>query len=208
MTIPTMQAIALELLRPSVGHEAKKVLDLGCGAGYLTHCFGKMAPNSSVLGIDINQRLIDQALKVPNTPSNVSFRRADVKEIIDDEYDAIHIGFNIPQSLSEEMSMKLRAGGLLWAPVISAETQIVSVCLIDREGEAKRVIEMEYSPLRQPTAEFVEKLKEIEDQIKAIYEDLQRRLGKTITLKDFPPNLQPLLKERKGLLAKIKRFSS
>lgn len=208
MTIPTMHALALELLRPCLGPETKKVLDLGCGAGYLTHCFGKMASSGSVLGIDINQKLIDQALSVPNIPPNVSFRRADVREIIDDEYDAIHIGFNVPQAVCEEICMKLRTGGLLWAPVMTAGSEGVNVCLIDKDGAARTVIDMEYSPLRQPAAEFEEKLHSVEEQIKAIYSDLQLRLGKNITLKDFPPTLQPLLKERKILLAKIKKFNS
>ena len=208
MTIPSMHVLALEVLRPCVGPETKKVLDLGCGAGYLTHCLGKMAPNGQILGIDINQRLIEQALLVPNAPANVSFRRADVKEIIDDEYDAIHVGFNITHALSAELSMKLRTGGLLWAPVMSADDQSVAVCLIDKEGGSKKVIDMEYSPLRQPSADFEEKLKAIEQEIKGIYEDLQKRLGKSITLKDFPPKLPILLKERKILMAKIKRLSS
>ena len=57
-----MHAHALELLDPAInGVQNVKILDVGCGSGYLTACFGRMCEqlNGKVVGIDYLEVLVN-----------------------------------------------------------------------------------------------------------------------------------------------------
>ncbi|OQR99973.1 protein-L-isoaspartate(D-aspartate) O-methyltransferase-like isoform X1, partial [Thraustotheca clavata] len=61
ISAPHMHATALELAN-ELGSGAR-ILDIGCGSGYLTACFGRLveATNGHVLGIDVIPHLVDFA---------------------------------------------------------------------------------------------------------------------------------------------------
>jgi len=56
----------------------KKVLDLGCGTGWITKIISKDA--KSVLGIDISERMIDFA-KINNKSSNLNYKLLDLVKL-------------------------------------------------------------------------------------------------------------------------------
>jgi protein-L-isoaspartate(D-aspartate) O-methyltransferase len=56
ISAPHMHAYCLEILEPFL-NENSKVLDVGCGSGYLTACFGKLC--GKVYGIEHIQGLVD-----------------------------------------------------------------------------------------------------------------------------------------------------
>ncbi|MBJ8343735.1 trans-aconitate 2-methyltransferase [Antrihabitans sp. YC2-6] len=55
----------------------ERVLDIGCGDGYVTRLIADRLPQGSVLGVDPSPRMIDTAVQA-NEQSNVTFRVGDV----------------------------------------------------------------------------------------------------------------------------------
>jgi len=64
ISAPHMHAMCLELLKDHALKPNSKILDVGCGSGYLTACFGRLVennPNSKVIGIDVVVPLVNWA---------------------------------------------------------------------------------------------------------------------------------------------------
>lgn len=65
MTTPIMHAIPSNIIYESaINYTNPKILDIGTGRGYIPFLLKKALPNSIVHGIDINQHLINQCLKI------------------------------------------------------------------------------------------------------------------------------------------------
>lgn len=116
---PIMKAeryLALRALRKL--HPMGKLIDIGCGPGYLVNRLSRMFPDLQIIGIDINQDMLHQA--VSNFPSigNVQFREGDAQALPfpDEEVDVIvstgafHHWDNGPRSL-REFHRVLKPGG-------------------------------------------------------------------------------------------------
>ncbi len=57
---------------------AERVLDVGCGDGYVTREIASRVPHGSVLGVDPSQRMIEAARTADDQLANVSFQVGDV----------------------------------------------------------------------------------------------------------------------------------
>jgi len=146
ISAPHMHAYALEELYPSVAAKIRqekegvspKILDVGCGSGYLTACLGRWLQQSSrattsrdkdkigkVFGIDVRKDLVEM------TRQNVE--RADGDLLADGvvhlsvrdgwkglpehaPFDAIHVGA-AATSLPKILANQLKVGGVLIIPI-------------------------------------------------------------------------------------------
>ncbi|KAG5185762.1 l-isoaspartyl protein carboxyl methyltransferase, like [Tribonema minus] len=126
ISAPHMHATAAELLAPAIPHEGARVLDVGCGSGYLTAVLARLAgPSGKVWGIDCLPQLVHL--------SEANVRRDDAR-LLDEgrvtlharsgwdglpeaaPFDAIHVGAaaaSIPPKLAEQ----LKVGGRMVIPV-------------------------------------------------------------------------------------------
>src|SRR5688572_18595874 len=57
------------------------VLDLGCGVGWATRVLAQRASGGFALGIDLSDRMIEEASKAYRNPANVAFLVADAAQI-------------------------------------------------------------------------------------------------------------------------------
>lgn len=120
MTSPSTHALTLEILLPSILN-AKKILDIGCGTGYLSQCFALTNPNASVMAIDIHKDLIEKAKSLSNLP-NLIFNRCEAHEITDENFNVINVGFAAPKALHEFLTDKLETNGILLCPVTTGNS--------------------------------------------------------------------------------------
>jgi len=126
ISAPHMHAMTLSILEPWLVPGAR-VLDVGCGSGYLTVCMAKMIGRGKVYGIDHIEELINQAIDNIRKSNLYLLQKNDLEmrmvhrdgRIGLPEYapfDVIHIGAatpEIPQPLLEQLA----PGGVLMAPV-------------------------------------------------------------------------------------------
>ena len=75
---------------------AERVLDVGCGDGYITRSIAARVPAGSVVGIDASPRMIEVARSRPNPPGTViDFQVCDVLALpFDREFDVV-VSFNV-----------------------------------------------------------------------------------------------------------------
>jgi SAM-dependent methyltransferase len=96
----------------NTGH--KDVLEIGCGNGWLSARLAEIA-GSSVTGLDINRRELEQAVRVFGDRTNLVFVCGDVSQI-ELKFDYIILAgviayFNEPGKLIESLLSKLNGGG-------------------------------------------------------------------------------------------------
>lgn len=126
ISAPHMHAHALELLFDFVTKEGARILDVGCGSGYLTACLARLADeNAKTYGIDVVPELVELA--------RTNFAKGD-QDLIDSgrvvlkhgngwqglpqegPFDAIHVGA-AAETLPRELLMQLKVGGRMVVPV-------------------------------------------------------------------------------------------
>jgi ubiquinone/menaquinone biosynthesis C-methylase UbiE len=109
----------LDLLSSLAGPSPQRVLDVGCGTGFLATRFAELGHN--VTGIDLAPRMIDQARhKAEETHLAIDFRTGDAADLrfADDTFDLVvarHVIWNLPdpeRGLREWLRV-LRPGGRL-----------------------------------------------------------------------------------------------
>ena len=126
ISAPHMHAYALEYLAPHIpdGEEAK-ILDVGCGSGYLLAAFAEMCPKAKIFGIEIVPELVEFSITNLNkqNPVYLSSKRVSVKQgsgwksVMDDgPFDVIHVGA-AAASIPEELIKALKVHGRLFIPV-------------------------------------------------------------------------------------------
>ena len=159
ISAPHMHAMTLKILEEHLKPGAK-VLDVGCGSGYLTVCMGKMIGRGKVVGIDHIEELINQAsdnvLKshfsvFASKEVELLFITADGRDGLPEEgpFDVIHIGASTPE-VPPKLLEQLAIGGRLMLPLgpINSFQQItiydkVSAGSLTRRG----LMNVNYAPL-------------------------------------------------------------
>ncbi len=87
-----MAAAALESVTVA-GDE--RVLDVGCGDGYVTRRIASLVPGGSVLGVDPSPRMIEAARTADDRASNVSFQLGDVTTMAFGPVFDLVVSFNV-----------------------------------------------------------------------------------------------------------------
>ncbi|KPI44234.1 Protein-L-isoaspartate(D-aspartate) O-methyltransferase [Cyphellophora attinorum] len=134
ISAPHMHASAAESLLPHMPeNRGARVLDVGCGSGYLTHvlanivCGGDGSGDGKVIGIDHIQGLVDMSEKNMRKSAEgrrlletgkVEFVKGDGRKgyAAAGPYDAIHVGAAAVE-LHQELIDQLKSPGRLFIPV-------------------------------------------------------------------------------------------
>lgn len=111
-----------KLVAVTGAQDGDRVLDVGCGTGYLARRFGRaVAPRGSVVGVDASKAMLDYAASL-EPMSNVSFTVgvAEALEFEDESFDVVTSSLmlhHLPEELRgravSEMARVLRPGGRL-----------------------------------------------------------------------------------------------
>jgi len=156
ISAPHMHSFALthleEHLKPGM-----KVLDVGCGSGYLTACMAHMVgPTGKVVGIDH----IDVLVKMSRdniTKDCPALLEGTITLITGDgregyaplaPYDAIHVGAAAPQ-MPKALMEQLKEGGRMIIPVGGADAQYIEQVDKSLDGKISRekMMGVRYVPL-------------------------------------------------------------
>eukprot|EP01041_Mallomonas_annulata_P004830 gene4830-9629_t len=125
ISAPHMHATVLEDLANEIQRPDSRILDVGCGSGYLTAVFARMNPTATVCGIDYIDELVELSKR--------NIQRADndlleSKRVVLDTrdgwhgwpeyapFDAIHVGAaatDVPKDLVNQ----LKVGGVMIIPL-------------------------------------------------------------------------------------------
>jgi len=125
ISAPHMHAICLDIFA-DVLKPGSRVLDVGCGSGYLTTCFARMVGEyGKVIGIDIIPQLIDLSFKniMSDYPAALDTKLIELYRADGWKgwpqyapYNAIHVGAaaeSVPHSLVEQLAL----GGRMLIPI-------------------------------------------------------------------------------------------
>ncbi|GES88411.1 protein-L-isoaspartate(D-aspartate) O-methyltransferase-like isoform X1 [Rhizophagus clarus] len=156
ISAPHMHAHALENLEPFL-QPGMKVLDIGCGSGYLTACLAEMVgPEGKVVGIEHIKELVDMSRKniQKDRPELLESQRVilvhgDGREGYLEEapYDCIHVGA-AAEKTPHALINQLKAPGRLFIPVGGYDQYIYQIDK-DVNGNVthKKVMGVMYVPL-------------------------------------------------------------
>ncbi|KAI6212384.1 hypothetical protein M3Y94_00016400 [Aphelenchoides besseyi] len=163
ISAPHMHAMALEGLVDVIKPNSR-ILDVGCGSGYLTTCFAKMVgENGTVIGIDHIDELVQMSER------NIRKHNADlldtkkIKLIVGDgrkgfadeaPYDAIHVGAAAPE-MPQDLIDQLAVGGQMLIPVGRANQEFLAVEKQSDGSIRKRTLaHVIYVPLTDSAKQF------------------------------------------------------
>ncbi|CAB4394621.1 unnamed protein product [Rhizophagus irregularis] len=156
ISAPHMHAHALQNLEPFL-QPSMKVLDIGCGSGYLTTCLAEMVgPEGKVVGIEHIKELVNMSKKniQKDRPDLLESQRiilihGDGREGYPEEapYDCIHVGAAADET-PDALINQLKAPGRLFIPVGGRDQYIYQIDK-DENGNVtqKKVMGVVYVPL-------------------------------------------------------------
>lgn len=126
ISTPHMHLLALELMKEGFS-DAKKILDVGTGTGYMAAVFSYLAPQAQIYGIDCFEELVEQADKdCKNALPESMYKRITLMigegekgHEAETPYDLIHVGY-MCQSIPTSLIKQLKRGGILIIPIGSS----------------------------------------------------------------------------------------
>jgi len=166
ISAPHMHAYALEWLSNHLKPGAR-VLDVGCGSGYLSACLAHMVGNEGmVYGIDHISELVqcskdnisrDRALTAKESVSRIVILERDGFAGLPEHgpYDVIHVGAAAP-TMPHALIEQLKPGGRMVIPVGTSRQEILAVDK-STDGSDVRITPMlgvRYIPLTTPEAQL------------------------------------------------------
>ncbi len=97
-----------------------KILDIGCGYGYLSMILGIISPERNILGVDFDEEKIEIAAHCMTKPPNINFSHQDITEFEFENYD-VFIMSDVLHYLSDDNQFqllkrcihKLNTGGII-----------------------------------------------------------------------------------------------
>jgi len=145
----------------------ERLLDVGCGDGYVTRRLAGMLPDGYVVGTDPSHGMLAEALRHDSGPSGPAFVRADVRDLpFTENFDAA-VSFNalhwVPQqqrALSQIASVVLPGAHVVIQLVCAGERQSlesVAMTVCDRPHWAPRFVGFA-APFTHVDPAFFEKL--------------------------------------------------
>ncbi|XP_076628417.1 protein-L-isoaspartate(D-aspartate) O-methyltransferase [Colletes latitarsis] len=165
ISAPHMHAYALELLEEKL-HNGARVLDVGCGSGYLTACMAKMlGPNGLTVGIEHIPELKAFAEENIRRGNPELLQSGLIKLVVGDgrlgypekaPYDAIHVGAaakEMPQALIDQLA----PGGRLVLPVgpeNSDQTLVQVDKTLDGKIKKKSLTSVVFVPLTSKNKQY------------------------------------------------------
>lgn len=193
MTSPSTHSLILELLHNPI-QNSSKILDLGCGLGYISQCISFLNPSVQIIAIDIHKDLIIKARKLSNC-QNIDFRQCEAHEIVEDQFDTINVGFNASLALFEQLCWKVGKGTVL-CPVEGRWVYF--------DGNEKIDLgEVGFSQMR--VLEDLEgELGELEAKIKELYFETEKKIGRRPNVGDLPKEMHEILNKRRRIQNKIR----
>ncbi len=142
ISAPHIHAEAMEHLYNHVNRDNSKVLDVGCGSGYLTAVMSRLNPSGKIYGIDCIPQLVELATKNIKKNDNDLLESKRIQLAVADgwsglksagPFDAIHVGAaanKIPHTLVEQ----LKINGRMLIPV-GEEYGVQELMLVDKIKE-------------------------------------------------------------------------
>ena len=137
-----IHTMACEALYPSLVRPNARILDVGCGSGYLTAVFARLNPSATVYGVDYKPEMIEVAQRSLAKEHGDLMRASRIVLHTSDgaqgyppgaPYDAIHVGVAV-ESLPETLLQQLREDGILVAPV-GPPNVIQDLVTVTKKGE-------------------------------------------------------------------------
>lgn len=124
--------LALAALDREVESGSARVLDAGCGEGLLTTTLALRFPGWDILGIDLNEEMLERARSAGQGLPNLRFARADVTEDLGSSLYDVVVALECLEEIPDDeaalanMARSLRSGGLFlvqaperhWTPVL------------------------------------------------------------------------------------------
>ncbi len=96
-----------------------KVLDVGCGNGWMSHYLAKNLPQAHILGVDVNLTELEQAVRVFQRPNlQYAFADLDAQVLPEQQFDLVLFAgafqyFRAPEKVLSAARRVLKPGGLV-----------------------------------------------------------------------------------------------
>jgi ubiquinone/menaquinone biosynthesis C-methylase UbiE len=109
-----MRRVALAVLSQALGNRTDaRILDAGCGAGFVTITLARALPEAEVVGVDLSERMLAEARRKtpPEVVSRVRFEQADASKLPfpDQSFDLVGLANMIP--FFDELARLVAPGG-------------------------------------------------------------------------------------------------